>query len=93
MNEPRRGLVLPLVWLCYGLHCTSVNKLPVSVRAGFTYRVSRLKPRASEKMRGLITNNEDLFFFSVFINIFSEKATSADMKTFVLVFTDFWWKK
>ena len=36
-------------------------------RAGFTYTLSRFKPRASEKMgasekmRGLITNNEDLF--------------------------------
>ena len=46
------------------------------VRAGFTNRLGRLKPRASEKMRGLITNNEDLFF-----GIFSENTTSADMKT------------
>ena len=30
--------------------------------AGFTYRLSRLKPWASKKMWGLITNNEDLFF-------------------------------
>ena len=29
--------------------------------AGLTYRLSRLKPRASEKMGSLITNNEDLF--------------------------------
>ena len=33
-------------------------------RAGFTYGISRLKPRASEKMGDLITNNEDLFFSS-----------------------------
>ena len=32
-------------------------------RAGFTYRLSRLKPRASEKMGGLIKNDGDLFFF------------------------------
>ena len=56
------------------------------IRAGFTYRLSRLKLRASEKMegllenRGLITNNED--FFLVFTNIFSENATSADMGPF-----------
>ena len=31
-------------------------------RAEFTYRLSWLKPRASEKMGGLIKNNEDIFF-------------------------------
>ena len=31
-------------------------------RTGFAYRISRLKPRASEKTGDLITNNEDLFF-------------------------------
>ena len=30
-------------------------------RAGFTYRLSRMKPRASEKIGGLIKNNEDFF--------------------------------
>ena len=30
-------------------------------RAGFTYRLSRLKPRASEKLGDLIINNEDFF--------------------------------
>ena len=32
-------------------------------RAGFTYGLSKLKPRASEKMGGHITNNEDFFLF------------------------------
>ena len=31
-------------------------------KAEFTYRLSGLKPRASEKMGGLITNNKNLFF-------------------------------
>ena len=31
-------------------------------RAGFTYRLSRLKPTESKKMGDLITKNEDLFF-------------------------------
>ena len=30
-------------------------------RAGFTNRLGRLKPWASEKMRGLIKNNKDIF--------------------------------
>ena len=30
-------------------------------KTGFTNRLGRLKPRASVKMGGLITNNEDLF--------------------------------
>ena len=40
-----------------------VNRLNIDCRrrAGFTNRLSRLKPRASEKMGGLITNNEDIF--------------------------------
>ena len=32
------------------MHCTSIG----TSRTGFTYRLSRLKLRASEKMRGLI---------------------------------------
>ena len=54
-------------------------------RAGFTYRVSRLKPRASEKMGGLITNNEDLFFSLPILSV--EKRTSEDVHTFFLLFT------
>ena len=48
-------------------------------RAGLTYKlpVSRLKPRASEKMGGLIMNNEDLFFSSSILSV--EKRTSEDM--------------
>ena len=49
-------------------------------RAGFTYRLSRLKPRASEKMRSLITNNEDLFFSSPILS--EENRTSEDVYTF-----------
>ena len=30
----------------------------------FTNRLSRLKPKASEKMKGFITNNEDIFCFT-----------------------------
>ena len=37
-------------------------------RDGFKYRLSRLKPRASEEIGGLITNNEDFFFFTVTLN-------------------------
>ena len=46
-------------------------------RARFTYRLSRLKPRASEKMGGLITNNEDLFFSSPILSV--ENRTSEDV--------------
>ena len=54
-------------------------------RAGFTYRVSRLKPRASEKMGGLISNNEDLFFSSPILSV--ENRTPEDVYTFFLLFT------
>ena len=50
-------------------------------RAGFTYTLSRLKPRASVKMGGLITNNEDLFLFSSPI-LSRENRTSEDVKIF-----------
>ena len=49
-------------------------------RAGFTYRLSRLKPRASEKMRGFITNNEDFLLSSLILSV--ENRTSEDVKTF-----------
>ena len=39
-------------------------KMDCKHRAGLTYKVSRLKPRTSEKMGDLVTNNEDLFFSS-----------------------------
>ena len=48
-----------------GLKPTSMGDRPnkdCRHRVGFTHRSSRLKPRASEKMGGLITNNEDFFF-------------------------------
>ena len=48
--------------------------------AGFTYKLSRLKPRASEKMGGLITNIEDLFSSSPILSV--ENRTSEDVKTF-----------
>ena len=38
-------------------------------RAGFTYRLSRLKPSALKKMGGLITNNEDVFFSSPILSV------------------------
>ena len=40
-------------------------------RAGFTYRLSRLKPRASEKMGGLFPNNElkSCFFSSPILSV------------------------
>ena len=53
-------------------------------RAGFTYRLSRLKPSASEKMGGLIKNNEDLFFLFMILSV--ENRTSEDVYTFVLLF-------
>ena len=54
-------------------------------RAGLTYRVSRLKPRASEKMGDLITNNEDLFFSSPILLVANR--TSEDVHTVFLLFT------
>ena len=53
-------------------------------RAGFTYRLSRLKPRASEKMGGLIKNNEDPFFLFMILSV--ENRTSEDVHTFFLLF-------
>ena len=52
----------------------------VAAGAGFTHWQSKLKPRASEKMRGLITNNQDSFL--LFTDIFSENKTSEDALTF-----------
>ena len=49
-------------------------------RTGFTYRVSRLKPKALEKMGDLITNNEDLFFSLPILLV--KNRTSEDMYTF-----------
>ena len=37
--------------------------------AGFTDRLSRLKPKASEKIGSLITNNEDFFFSSLILAV------------------------
>ena len=55
-------------------------------KAGFTFRLSRLKSGASEKIGGLITNNEDLFFFpSPILPV--EHRTSEDVYTFFLLFT------
>ena len=47
-------------------HSSDLSLLNIrsSGKAGFTNSLSRLKPRAAEKMRGLITNNEDLFLLS-----------------------------
>ena len=52
-------------------------------RAGYTFRLSRLKPWASEKMGGFIKNNEDLFFFMI---LSVENRTSEDVYTFFLLF-------
>ena len=49
-------------------------------RAGFTYRLSRMKPKASEKMGGLITNIENLFFSSLILSV--EKRASGDFIPF-----------
>ena len=55
--------------------------------AGLTYWLSRLKPRASEKMGGFITNNKD-FFSSSLLSV--ENRTSEDVYTFffALHYTD-----
>ena len=56
-------------------------------RAEFTYRLSRLKPKASEKMGGLGESKGPHHeqrrppLFLVFTDIFSENTTSADVKT------------
>ena len=54
-------------------------------KAGFSYKLSRLEPRVSEKMRGIITNNEDLFFSSPILS--GENRTSEDV--YILFFFDF----
>ena len=46
-------------------------------RTAFTYIVSRLKSRASEKMGDLITNNEGLFFSLSILSV--ENRTSEDL--------------
>ena len=46
------------------MSCVDRLNIDCRHRAGFTYRLSRVKPRASEKMGGFIANNEDLFFFN-----------------------------
>ena len=56
-------------------------------RAGFTYGLSRLKPRALEKMRG--SSRTTKTYFLVFTDVFSEKTTSTDMKTFFFDFHRF----
>ena len=53
-------------------------KVKISILLGqkfvaLTIRLSRLKPRASEKMRGLVTNNENLFFLLCSLLVFSVK--------------------
>ena len=45
--------------------------------AGLSYRLSTLKPRASEKMGGLTTNKEDLFFSCPILSV--ENGTSEDV--------------
>ena len=53
-------------------------------RAGFTYSLSRLKLKASKKMGGLITNNEDIFFSSPILLV--ENRTSEDVYTFFALY-------
>ena len=53
--------------------------------AGFTCRLSKLKPRTSEKMGGLIMNNEDLFFSSPILLV--ENRTSEDVSIFFCSFS------
>ena len=55
-------------------------------RAGFTYKVSRLKPRASEKMGVSSQTMKTLFFFSSPM-LSMENRTSEDVYTFFLLFT------
>ena len=50
------------------------------------HRVSKLKPRASEKMGDLITNNEERFFSSPILSV--ENRTSDDvLYIFFLLYT------
>ena len=55
-------------------------------RTGFTYRLSRLKPTASQKMGGLIMNNEEFFFLFVFMILSVENRISEDVYIFFLLF-------
>ena len=48
------------------------------------YRLGRLKPRASEKMEDLITNNKDLFFSSPILSV--ENRTSEDWYRYTFFF-------
>ena len=61
-RSKNRGSQAHINWTCH-----IVDRLSMGCRhwAGFTYRLSRLKPRASWKMGDLITNNQDLFLFSL----------------------------
>ena len=47
------------------LNCSVQIGKVIVTRAGFTNKLGRLKPRASEKIRGLITNSEDLLFLEI----------------------------
>ena len=66
-----------------------------------TCRLSKLKPRALEKLRGFITNNEDSFSFfgnrppipGMGNTIFSENRTPENAQTFVFALHQFSAKK
>ena len=77
-RSKNRGSEAYINWTCHML----LDRLMMDRRhrAGFTYGLSRLKPRASEKMGGFITNNEDLFFSSQILSV--ENRTSEDVHAF-----------
>ena len=72
----------PCVQSPHKLDMAHVDRLNMDCRhrAGFTYRLSRLKLTVSEKMGGLIANNQDLFFVSPILSV--ENKTSENLKTF-----------
>ena len=57
-------------------------------RTGFTYRPSRLKYRTSEKMGGLITNNEELFFLFTYTFIGKQNILGRVHFFFAVHYTD-----
>ena len=56
-------------------------------RAGFTHKLSKLKPKTSEKMRASSQTMKTLFFFFSSLMLSVENKTSEDVYTFVLLFT------
>ena len=59
-KSKNRGSEANINWTMDMSHVDRLN-MDRRHRAGFTYRLSRIKPRASEKIGGFIANNEDFF--------------------------------